>query len=145
MLTTIGSNTVEFEILLNKIQLNATKEEFANLIKVKKFFVGEEKDQLEEHKEQVRMKEELVKGKRVDGKVLTRNKYFSNWIEFYCILSNNSLHFYSSEKDLVPENIVSLRGFKTRKPEGEKHILELLSSGQSFYLQLSDGKILEQW
>lgn len=65
------------------------------------------------------MKEELVKGKRVDGKILTRNKYFSNWIEFYCILSNNNLHFYSSEKDLVPENIVSLRGFKTHKPEGE--------------------------
>lgn len=46
MVTSANSHKIHFDILLEKIELSATRQEFMNLLTVKKFIVGEEKEQL---------------------------------------------------------------------------------------------------
>jgi len=46
MLTSKDSNTISVDILLNKIELSATRKELIHLMNIKKFMIGEEKDQL---------------------------------------------------------------------------------------------------
>ena len=53
MMTSSIDRMINFDIHLEKIELNATREEFINLLNVKKFIIGEEDDQLqllEEHR-----------------------------------------------------------------------------------------------
>ena len=60
--------------------MNATRQEFINLLNVKKFVVGEEDDQLV-FIEESRKEKEGVQGKaKLYAKLSKRGKYLHNWI-----------------------------------------------------------------
>lgn len=110
-------------------------------MKVKKFLVGGQRDQKELHHQQMQKKDDIINKTRLFGKVHKRNKYLLNWIQFQCYFSNNSLYFYPTERELVPETIISLRGAKVTKNvevDGNEQTLELVVSGESIYLQFKD-------
>ncbi len=48
MITSQSDQKIVFDIVLPKIELSATRQEFANLLNVKKFLLGEEKDQIQD-------------------------------------------------------------------------------------------------
>jgi hypothetical protein len=110
MTTCPTDNSVIFDVLLEKIELSATRQEFVNLLNVKKFLVGEEQDQLMVLGQKRKGKEEIVNKAKLKNHVLKRGKYLHNWVEYCCYFASNSLYLYPNESELIPDSIITLRG-----------------------------------
>ena len=98
----------------------------------------------------MKVKEVIQNKAKLVSKVQKRGKYLLNWVSYQCIFCNNSLYFYLSETELVPDSILSLRGAKIQKNiQKNQHDLlyqlEMYIDSEVTYLQYNDEITLNRW